>query len=139
MVPGIITWSLMIKDYRFDWEWCSDWRGNVSNDSDMWELKDFVFTLHPSTSLMYLVDVTEKYHDGYRQLADAIGLTRATASHWRKGRRNQSKPVQFIMRLAKVHGWNALLSGTLAIPSDKVAQDSTQVPKPKRTRKRKAK
>lgn len=79
------------------------------------------------------------YNDGLHQLVKTLGMSTAQASLWRHGKVKPSRAVQFVMKLVEMHGWEALLSGTLAIPPNKPAQESAQVPKPKRTRKRKAK
>ena len=79
------------------------------------------------------------YHDGLHRLVKTLGMSTAQASLWRHGKVKPSRAVQFVMKLVEMHGWEALLSGTLAIPPNKVAQDSAQVSKPKRPRKRKVK
>ena len=80
-----------------------------------------------------------KYHDNYLAIAKACGFSTGMPSLWRHGKRQPSRAVRFILKLADLHGIEALLSGELAQTPSKLAQDSIQVPKPKRTRKRKAK
>ena len=77
--------------------------------------------------------------DGLTDIALACGMTRQVASAWRNGRRGMSRPAQMLVRLVQIHGFNALFHGELEQSPRKVAQDSTQVPKPKRNAKRKAK
>lgn len=77
--------------------------------------------------------------DGLTDIALACGMGRQIASHWRNGRRGMSKAAQLLYRLVQIHGLDALLSGELAQTPNKVAQESAQVPKPKRARKRKGK
>ena len=79
------------------------------------------------------------YGDGLHDMAKAIGLSSGVASAWRRGRRKPSRAVRFIMELVNRHGLDALLSGELAQTPGLLAQDSTQVPKPKRTRKKRTK
>lgn len=79
------------------------------------------------------------YGDGLHKLVRTLGMSHGQASVWRHGKAKPSRAVQFIMRLVEIHGWEALLSGELAQTTNKLAQDSPQVPKPKRTRKRKTK
>ena len=77
--------------------------------------------------------------DGLTDIALACGMGRQIASHWRNGRRGMSKATQLLYKLVQIHGLDALLSGELAQPPRQLAQDSTQVPKPKRNAKRKVK
>jgi hypothetical protein len=79
------------------------------------------------------------YHDGLHKLVKTLGMSTAQASLWRHGKVKPSRAVLFVMKLVEMHGWEALLSGELAHSPNKLAQDSTQVPKRKATRKRKAK
>ena len=96
---------------------------------------DFVGTLHPFRYLAYL-GMAFREADTIGRLAKAIGVTSGAASHWRTGRRRMSKAVLLLYRLVAIHGFDALFHGSLAIPTNKLAQDSTQVPKPKRTRRK---
>jgi hypothetical protein len=77
--------------------------------------------------------------DGLTALAQACGMTRQTSYAWRSGRRRMSKAVQLLHRLVQIHGLNVLLGGELAQSPSKLAQDSSQPTKPKRTRKNKVK
>ena len=77
--------------------------------------------------------------DGLTDIALACGMGRQIASHWRNGRRGMSKAAQLLYRLVQIHGLDALLSGELAQTPNKLAQDSAQVPNPKRKAKRKGK
>ena len=79
------------------------------------------------------------YHDGLHKLVKTLGMSTAQASLWRHGKVKPSRAVLFVMKLVEMHGWEALLSGELEQTPRKVAQDSSQVPKPKATRKRKTK
>ena len=76
------------------------------------------------------------YHDGLHRLVKTLGMSTAQASLWRHGKVKPSRAVQFVMKLVEMHGWEALLSGTLAIPPDKPAQEYAQVPKPKRAKRK---
>lgn len=79
------------------------------------------------------------YSDNWLAIAKAGGFSSGMPSLWRHGKRKPSKAIALILKLVELHGANALFHGTLAIPPNKLAQDSAQVPKPKQTRKRKAK
>ena len=79
------------------------------------------------------------YADNLTAIARAAGLGTGVASLWRHGKRRPSNLARFVFRLVEMHGLDALLSGELANPPNKVAQESPQVPKPKRTRRRKVK
>ena len=76
------------------------------------------------------------YHDGLHKLVKTLGMSTAQASLWRHGKVKPSRAVLFVMKLVEMHGWEALLSGELAQIPSQLAQDSPQVPKPKRTRKK---
>lgn len=77
-----------------------------------------------------------KYSDNYLAVVKACGFSNGMASLWRHGKRKPNKAVLFVLRLVEKYGVEAILSGELAIPPNKLAQDSTQVPKPKRTRRK---
>lgn len=97
-----------------------------------------MFALHPFRYLACL-GMAYREADTLGRLAKAIGVTSGAASHWRTGRRRMSKAVLLLYRLVQIHGFDALFHGELATPPNKPAQDSTQAPDPKRTRKRKVK
>ena len=80
-----------------------------------------------------------RHPDGLTALAQVCGMTRQTAYAWRSGRRRMSRAVRLLHRLVEIHGFDALFHGELEQSPRKVAQDSTQVPKPKRNAKRKGK
>ena len=100
---------------------------------------DFVSALHP----LLVSDFPEMgriiYADNLTAIARAAGLGSGVASLWRHGKRKPSNLARFVFRLVEMHGLDALLSGELAQTPNKLAQDSTQVPKRKVTRKRKVK
>lgn len=102
------------------------------------EYTDFASALHPFHYLAYL-GMAYREADTIGRLAKAIGVTSGAASHWRTGRRRMSKAVLLLYRLVAIHGFDALFHGELAQTPNKPAQESSQVPKPKRTRKRKQK
>ena len=79
------------------------------------------------------------YHDGLHRLVKTLGMSPTQASMWRHGKAKPSRAVLFVMKLVEMHGWEALLSGELAQTPSQLAQDSPQVPKPKRKAKRKGK
>ena len=79
------------------------------------------------------------YTDNWLAIAKACGFSTGMPSLWRHGKRRPSKAVALILRLVELHGVNALFHGELAQTPSKLAQDSAQVPKPKRKAKRKAK
>ena len=80
-----------------------------------------------------------KFSDNYLAVVKACGFSNGMASLWRHGKRKPNKAVLFVLRLVEKYGVEAILSGELAIQPNKVAQESSQVPKPKLPRKRKAK
>ena len=88
-----------------------------------------------STTLVHKVPMPN-HPDGLTDIALACGMGRQIASHWRNGRRGMSKAAQLLYKLVQIHGLDALLSGELAQTPNKPAQDSTQVPNRKRTRKK---
>ena len=92
----------------------------------------------PSATLFHKVPMPN-HPDGLTDIALACGMGRQIASHWRNGRRGMSKAAQLLYKLVQIHGLDALLAGELEQSPRKVAQDSTQVPKPKRTRKKRTK
>ena len=102
------------------------------------ESMDFVSAL-PLPLVAACPEMGRIYADNLTAIARAAGLGTGVASLWRHGKRRPSNLARFVFRLVEMHGLDALLSGELAIPPNKVAQESSQVPKPKRTRKRKAK
>lgn len=99
---------------------------------------DFVRALHP-LPVSAFPEMGRIYADNLTAIARAAGLGTGVASLWRHGKRKPSNLARFVFRLVEMHGLDALLSGELAQTPSKLAQDSAQVPKPKRNAKRKGK